>query len=179
MQCINIIGEFMITTMNTLMLGAIGSVIGTFLFIIINSWWRCYALPKIQDKIYRGARVDGEWEYVCQIDGNQKQIYILEITQRADILSGIYTLCSDIDEGLSTSTYSFNGYIADGFILGTSRPNNRDSLYHATFCLKIVEELDSIALAGKLSAMELKNNKIFSWDVHFRRKSKHKADKAD
>lgn len=162
----------MSTTFNSLLIGATGSVIGAFLVIFINSYWRSYALPKIQDMVYRGARVDGEWEYICHIGTHQKQAYILEITQRADSLSGCYTLCSDIDEGLSTSTYGYNGYIADGFVLGTSRPNNRDSLYHATFCLKIVEELDSISLVGKLTAMELEHNRITSWDVHFRRKNR-------
>ena len=163
------------TILNTIFLGAIGSLFGTFLFLFLNSYWRSYAIPKLQNMVYRGARVDGEWEHINPISSNQKQIFTLEITQSADSLTGTYTLCSNIDEGLSASSYVFKGYIADGFVLGTSRPNNRDSLYHATFCLKIVEELDSIALAGKLTAMELTENRIVSWDVHFRRKN-HKTD---
>jgi hypothetical protein len=45
--------------LETLILGAIGSVIGTFLFLFIDSYWRRLALPKLADMVYRGARVDG------------------------------------------------------------------------------------------------------------------------
>ena len=101
----------------------------------------------------------------------ESQVFTLEILQHADSLTGTYTLCSDISEGLSTCSYAFTGYVADGFVIGTARPRDRNSIYHATFCLKIVEELDALALKGKHTAITLAENKIHSRDIHFKRKS--------
>ncbi|HEY1719261.1 MAG TPA: hypothetical protein VGH42_13340 [Verrucomicrobiae bacterium] len=154
----------------TLILGVIGSVIGTFLFLFIDLYWRRLALPKLEDMVYRGARVDGRWEFTDKLGDNQRQVYTLEIIQHADSLTGTYTLCSDISEGLSTCSYAFTGYIADGFVIGTARPRDRNSIYHATFCLKVVEELDALALKGKHSAIVLDTNEIYSRDVYFKRK---------
>ena len=72
----------------TLILGAIGSVLGTFLFLFIDSYWRRLALPKLEDMVYRGARVDGRWEYIEQFNGKERQVYTLEIIQHADSLKG-------------------------------------------------------------------------------------------
>ena len=82
-----------------------------------------------------------------------------------------YTLYSDISEGVSTSSYAFSGYVADGYVIGTARPLDRNSIYHATFCLKIIEELDALALKGKHSAITLATNEIYSRDVSFKHKS--------
>lgn len=155
----------------TLLLGALGSVLGTFLFLFINAYWHRLALPKLEDMVYRGARVDGRWEFVDELGGKERQVYTLEIVQHADTLTGSYTLCSQISEGLSTSSFAFSGYVTDGFVIATARPRDRNSLYHSTFCLRIIEELDALALRGKHSAITLETNEIYSRDVHFRRKS--------
>src|SRR5437016_535729 len=94
--------------LQTLILGAIGSVIGTFLFLFIDSYWRRLALPKLEDMAYRGARVDGRWEFTDALANKERQVYTLEIVQHADSLTGSYTLCSDISEGLSTCSYAFS-----------------------------------------------------------------------
>jgi hypothetical protein len=155
----------------TLVLGAIGSVIGTFLFLFIDSYWRSFARPKLQDMAYRGVRVDGRWDCEERFGGDERQVYTLEIIQHADALSGIFTLSSHIAEGFSSTSFSFSGYVSDGFVIGTARPKDRSSLYHATFCLKITEELDALALKGKHSAIALSPNEIVARDVHFRRKA--------
>jgi hypothetical protein len=155
----------------TLVLGAVGSVLGTFLFLFIDSYWCRLALPKLEDMVYRGARVDGRWEYIERFNDKERQVYTLDIVQHADSLKGTYTLFSDIAEGLSTCSYAFSGYVADGYVIGTARPLDRSSIYHATFCLKIIEELEALALKGKHSAITLKTNEIYSRDVIFRRKS--------
>src|ERR1700761_4590756 len=130
----------------TLILGAIGSVIGTFLFLFIDLYWRRLALPKLEDIVYRGARVEGCWEFIEHYGGTQKQVYTLEVTQHADSLRGTYTLHSAVSQGLCTCSYAFSGYIADGFIIGTARPRDRNSIYHATLFLKIIEGLDSLVM---------------------------------
>jgi len=96
---------------------------------------------------------------------------ILELEQQADKLKGSYTLSSDISEGMTASSYIFSGYISDGFVIGTARPRDRNSIYHTTFCLKIVEELDALCLKGILSGLTLKTNEVHSWEVTFQRKS--------
>jgi hypothetical protein len=155
----------------TLLLGAIGSVIGTFLFLFINSYWHSYVKPRINDAPYRGARVDGHWEYVNKFSEKEKQVYTLELTQHADSIKGIYTLTSDISEGFCTSSYAFTGHVVDGYVIGTARPNDRSSIYHAALLLKITEGLDALALKGKHTAITLQDNEIFSRDVLFKRKS--------
>jgi hypothetical protein len=157
--------------LENLILGVIGSVIGTFLFLFIDLFWRRLALPKLEDMVYRGARVDGRWEYINQFSQKEQQVYTLELIQHADSLKGTYTLYSNISEGVSTSSYIFTGYVADGFVIGTARPCDRNSIYHATFCLKIVEEIDAFALKGKHSAITLAENEIYARDVYFKRKN--------
>jgi hypothetical protein len=80
-------------------------------------------------------------------------------------------LSSDISEVMTVSSFIFSGYVSDGFVIGTARPCNRDSIYHTTFCLKIVEGLDALSLKGVLSGLTLRTNEISNWDVTFLRKS--------
>ena len=155
----------------TISLGILGSVLGTFVFLFLSGYWKNMLLPRIEDMIYKGVRISGKWSAEIGFDQNEKQVFTLELRQRADKISGVASLTSDIREGTSTTTNSFTGYISDGFLIGTTRPNTPDSLYHTTYNFRVVEALETVSLKGIMCGLDLNKNEISNWDLEFKKKN--------
>lgn len=155
----------------TILLGTLGSVAGTFLFLFISSYWKSMLRPRIEDMVYKGVRITGKWSAEIKFNDEEKQVFTLELKQRADKISGIASLTSDIKEGTTTTTNKFIGYVSDGYLIGTTRPNTSDSIYHTTYNFKVIEDLETVSLNGIMCGLDLKKNEISGLNLRFRKKN--------
>ena len=133
----------------SLVIGISSSLFATALFISLSEFVRKCALPWYADKIYRGVRIDGDWE-VKEILGNDlnsnNQSVLLSLKQKGDKISGFY-IHKDKED---ISEYVLEGKIRDMYFLATSVPKSNRHADAATLLLYIKNADSKLVMDGGL-----------------------------
>ena len=120
----------------TVIAGIIAAVIGSALLYFVTVVWRKILLPWIEDKKYRGIRIDGTWS--LKDDGSEggsqyTQRETLNLDQKATSLSGRLILVSKTAGAQSDRTLDVTGVVQDRFVIITCLPSNRRDLGYMVF----------------------------------------------
>lgn len=131
----------------SLIIGISSSLLATAVFISMGEFFRKVVLPWYADKIYRGVRIDGEWE-IKELHGEEWEIdnmsMNLSLKQKGEKITGIYKhKCDeDIDE------YFLEGRIRDMYFLATAVPKSNRHVDAITLLLHIDNVKSKLIMAG-------------------------------
>lgn len=131
----------------SLIIGIGSSLLATAIFILASECIRTILLPWYTDKIYRGVRIDGEWQ-IKERHGKEWQSENLSMTlklaQKGEIITGTYTHKSDreIDE------YILEGRIRDMYFLATAVPKSNRHVDAITLLLHINNVNSNLVMTG-------------------------------
>ncbi|MGM8939735.1 hypothetical protein ACS8E2_13680 [Psychrobacter glaciei] len=135
----------------SLVVGISSSLFATALFILVSEFFRRKVLPWYGDKIYRGVRIDGDWE-VCEFKGvNLKDLkdsagFIkLSLKQSGDVIEGIYSHKGGDEE---TDQYVLQGRIRDMYFLATAVPKSNRHVDAITLLLYITNSKSQLIMTG-------------------------------
>lgn len=121
----------------SLVVGIASSLIATALFIGFSELMRRVILPWYADKIYRGVRIDGEWE-LCRIEekelSNKDSYMRLILEQNGDKIIGDYSHKGKDEE---VDEYIIDGRIRDMYFLATAVPKSNRKVDGISFLLHI------------------------------------------
>lgn len=100
----------------SLLVGIISSIFATALLVAVAELTRRILLPWYADKIYRGARVEGQW-HVSSVEAKSMSgapiSMDLQLKQRGDVVTGTYSHRSSDGE---ITSYEFSGQIRDRYL---------------------------------------------------------------
>ena len=133
--------ELTLSVSETLVFGVASSLIATFIFIIAAEVFRRIVIPTFNDRVYRGARVDGKWEFEI----NEARLS-LELSQKGDDISGVYRHNSDGE----TDSYTVTGRIKDSYFVATAFPQSKYHVDSFSLLFKLKTEDNALMLSGKL-----------------------------
>ncbi len=124
-----------------LVVGITSSLAATAIFLSLAEIFRRVVFPWVEDKLYRGARIDGEWIGTSEVTGSK-----LKLTQWGDKVKGTFTH----GEGKDMSVYSVTGVIKNMYFMATMEPIS-NKLIDALVLLMHLDAGDhSIVLTGAL-----------------------------
>jgi len=133
----------------SLVLGISSSLLATGLFIMISEFARRVVLPWYADTIYRGVRIDGDWE-IIESDGNawerDDMTMQFSLSQRGEKVTGVYTHKNkeEIDE------YILDGRIRDMYFLATAVPKSNRHVDGISFLLHIDNVKSKLIMTGAI-----------------------------
>jgi hypothetical protein len=136
-----------------LIVGIVSSLLATALFIGISELVRRVLIPWYSDKVYRGVRIDGNWELHI-LEGQSIQLQtpeqmIFQLIQRGDRITGEYSY--QIEQA-AAAHYRVVGVLRDRHFIATLEPKS-NRLIDPAVCLFYVEHLEgSLGLTGKIVA---------------------------
>lgn len=158
----------------SLIIGICSSLFATALFISLSEFVRKVIIPWYADKIYRGVRIDGEWE-VTMIDGKndirevaeEKNMFMqLFLSQKGDTIKGNY---KHKGHNQKVDEYNLEGRIRDNYFLATAIPTSNRRIDGISILLHI-DYIDSkltmtggILLQGKEGKVESTEEIRFEW----------------
>lgn len=117
-----------------LVLGIFGSLIATGVFVGLSELTRRILLPWYSDKIYRGVRIDGEWEEKSMsATGAPKLAMTLSLTQKADKIDGFYMHTN----GDETDIYVLTGQLRDQYLHAIATPKSDRHIDGVTLLLRV------------------------------------------
>jgi hypothetical protein len=131
----------------SLIMGIGSSLLATAIFILASECVRKIVLPWYTDKIYRGVRIDGEWE-IKERHGKEWQSQNLsmnlKLIQKGEVVTGIYTHKNDqeIDE------YILEGIIRDMYFLATAVPKSNRHVDAITLLLHVNNVNSKLVMTG-------------------------------
>ena len=138
------------STLLSLVVGIASSLLATAFFLSSAETFRRIILPWYADKIYRGVRVDGDWELIeldgveIEQDGAQMS---LSLCQSGDKISGTY---SHFDKKLKrTDIYKLTGTIRDRYFMATAVPSSNRHSDGVTFLFYIHNAKSRQVLTGR------------------------------
>lgn len=131
----------------SLVIGIGSSLLATAIFILASECFRKVVLPWYVDRIYRGVRIDGEWE-IKERDGREWKSEDLSmgfnLTQKGDVVTGIYThKCNgEVDE------YILKGVIRDMYFLATAVPRSNRHVDAVSLLLYVNNVNSKLVMTG-------------------------------
>ena len=131
-----------------LVVGIASSLVATVIFISMSELIRKIILPWYADKIYRGVRIDGEWEIKefegKEIESSKKSCVKLSLKQCGEKITGKYShkLTDEIDE------YILEGRVRDMFFLATAVPKSKRLIDASSFLLHIDYSNSKLIMTG-------------------------------
>lgn len=137
--------------MNSLLIslgvGISSSLLATALFILVSEFFRKKILPWYADKIYRGVRIDGEWEVAEILGNNLKDLdkcMTLALKQNGDEIRGFYSH----KDGDEIDEYIVQGRIRDMYFLATAIPKSNRLVDGITILLQINTTKSKLNMTG-------------------------------
>ncbi len=135
----------------SVLIGVVSSLLATTVFISATELFRRVFLPWYADKVYRGVRIDGNWQLVSvkghSIDEDAPTSK-LGISQKGDVITGSYQH-PHLNTG-SICEYDFLGKIRDMYLLGSADPKSKTMIDAISFLLFIEYEDGTLKLKGSL-----------------------------
>jgi hypothetical protein len=133
--------------MDALLLGIVSSLVATGLFIGISEMVRRILLPWYADRIYRGVRIDGDWNLISLNSASSPQDFEMELhlKQSGDRVSGTYA--HKPPKG-RRDTYQLTAAIRDGYLLAYATPISNRHMDAISLLLYIHTKLDDLQLSG-------------------------------
>ncbi|TXD45158.1 hypothetical protein TR80_001710 [Xanthomonas campestris] len=135
--------------MLALIVGIISSLLATGLFIGASELIRRVFLPWYADKVYRGVRIDGDWdmallEGVPKPDGVQMSFHL---KQSGDKISGQY---SHGTPETRRDIYNLTGILRDGYFLACATPASNRHLDGISVLLHVQSKKDDLLMVGSV-----------------------------
>ena len=138
----------------SLIVGIASSLVATGIFISLSELTRRVLLQWYADKIYRGVRVDGEWE-VDKVAGKEVDLTAspklefmrLNLKQRGEVIEGSYVHKAKGD-GEEVEEYALNGKIRNMYFLATATPKSDRRIDGISFLLHISYTKSKLVMAG-------------------------------
>lgn len=131
-------------------IGISSSLLATALFISASEFFRRKILPWYADKIYRGVRIDGDWEVIEALGVNLKdhdRSMTLSLKQKGDVIAGTY---SHKDGDKEIDEYIVEGRIRDMYFLATAIPKSNRHVDGITLLLYINNVKSKLVMTGGL-----------------------------
>lgn len=144
-----------------IVLGIITSLVATAIFIGLAEIIRRLVFPWVEDKIYRGVRVDGTWKLHSNggIPINDNTTIEMEIKQWGDKISGTcFTLSSD-----DKTIYVIKGVLKNMYLMAYMEPTSSKMIDASAFLFHIEHEKNSLRLKGSLLHKNLPG-KVSCWE---------------
>lgn len=134
----------------SLIVGIVSSLLATVLFIGVSELIRRVIIPWYADKIYRGVRIDGDWE-LCHIKEKgvpDNGAYMrLTLEQKGDKIKGVY---SHKGKDEAADEYILDGRIRDMYFLATAVPKSNRQIDGISFLLHIEYDKSRLAMNGNV-----------------------------
>lgn len=140
--------------------GIISSLIATAIFISLSEIFRRLVFPWIEDKIYRGVRIDGTWRLHAEdgklVDGSSVEI---EIKQWGDKISGTCFTENEDDR----TVYRINGVLKNMYLMAYMEPASSKMIDASAILFHVEHEKNSLHLRGSL-LHKSRPGKVGCWD---------------
>lgn len=156
------------STFASVVIGVVSSLLATFLFIGLTHLTRRVIIPWAEDKIYRGLRIDGRW-IDLNIPPDSKVSMLLELTQKADRISGFYSHEDDGPE--SKATYRVQGEIRNTYVNASLWPLSDKLLDSGTLLARVYHKDGSLQMGGALAYVSSEDGTVISSAVIFKHDS--------
>lgn len=154
------------TITETVLLGIVSSLVATVVFIFSSWLVKAKLLPWYADKIYRGVRIDGEWECNSidglKIDDIDEISSSLHIVQSGDEIRGTYSHTTSN----GTASYALSGNIKDAYVTVTTWPIARNQLDAGAMVLRIFSK-NELRMKGKFAFPSAETGQVKVMDVEF------------
>lgn len=140
--------------------GIVSSLIATAIFIGTSEFFRRLALPWIEDKIYRGVRLDGNWRLNTANGSNMPEglSIEMEIEQWGDKIYGT-TVINYEDE---KDVYKIRGVLKNMYFMAYMEPISPKMIDASALLFFVEHEKSSLQLRGSLLHKD-KPGKVGSW----------------
>ncbi len=133
-----------------LMIGILGSLVATAMFIFLSKVFENIFLPWYADKIYSGIRIDGHWEskeFKCKdkmVPINDSPLMTLNLRQKGEKINGVFTLkCKE-----NMEEYILEGRIKDMYFLATAVPKSKRSTDGISLLVHVSNEESNLVMIG-------------------------------
>lgn len=152
------------STFVSVVIGVVSSLIATFLFLGLTQLTRRVLIPWVEDKIYRGIRIDGQWTD-ADLTADSKLKCIFELSQKADHVSGIYSHQDENPD--SKATYRVVGEIRNTYLNASLWPLSDKLLDSATFLGRVFHKDGKLKMDGVLACVSSEDGKIVSHTISY------------
>ena len=147
------------STLETVILGIVSSLIATFVFLGLAWVLKNAVLPWLEDKIYRGVRIDGRWKIRFVEQENGESFGIVDLKQKGDRLCGTFT--HESDDKTEVTTYSIAGSIANSYTNISLTPASSTSIDTGSLVAHIYYE-GGLQMSGVLVYISTKDGRVES-----------------
>lgn len=155
----------------SILTGIIGGLLTSLVLFLATILIRDYLAPWIEDKIYKGIRIDGRWSLVDSSGDDGESLYsqeeTLELDQKAARVTGQLILVPKNDVVGKTRTLTIEGSIRDRFVMLTCSPSSRDHLGYQAFLGEITG--DGACLKGQASYYHTEEEQVTSIEATYNR----------
>jgi len=138
----------------SLIIGIASSLIATGVFITLSELFRRVLIPWYSDKIYRGVRIDGQWD-ISQVGGKDipdsakgKIVMTFSLVQKGDKISGMYSHKKESDK--LEDRYLLEGVVRDMYFLATAIPESNRRVDGISFLMYIDYHNSKLTLNGAM-----------------------------
>jgi hypothetical protein len=144
-----------------LLIGIGSSLVATAIFVIASEVVRRIVIPWAEDKIYRGVRIDGDWQVQsAQGISLDKADMRMSLTQKGDRISGTYSHNYD-DKG--DGTYKINGTLRNMYFMAYMEPSSNKVIDACAILMHVEHSDGKLLLKGSL-LHKTKPGKLEAWD---------------
>jgi len=135
--------------MLTLIVGIASSLLATGMFIGASELVRRVILPWYADKVYRGVRIDGDWDiaFYKDIPKPAELQMSFHLSQSGEKISGQY---SHGTPDTRRDVYNVVGLVRDGYFLAYATPVSNRHLDGISILLHIRSKGDDLLMAGSV-----------------------------
>jgi hypothetical protein len=155
------------TNAESLLIGIASSLVATVILLGLSELFRRVVLPWCADKIYRGVRIDGVWEYTNEVDG-KKTYFCLELSQRGDVIGGA---CFFQFNDSKPVRYLLRGTLRDSYFAAIIHPISSHALDGGCFLFHVHNSC-GMTMEGAVLAVSSKNGSVSSYsNILFKRKA--------
>ena len=135
----------------SLVIGILSSLFATALFISISELIRRVFIPWYSDKIYRGVRIDGIWDFV-EANGvsmsSPESPALMSLTQKGEIITGSYSHKDDITNEIDE--YILEGKVRDMYFLATAIPKSKRQIDALSLLLHVNNVKSQLIMSGSI-----------------------------
>ena len=148
-----------------LVIGIVSSLLATVLFVSAVELVKRVILPWYADYIYRGVRIDGSWlagPYSTD-DPSEIRSMALELNQKGDHISGLYSHTVAVGEDKATVTYHLKGTLRDAYLAATLHPVARDFLDAGTILARVYYLDGALRLKGAIACVAQASGSVHAY----------------
>jgi hypothetical protein len=140
----------------SLVIGVIGGLLASLITFFVRNVWFAQILPWYEKRIYKDAKIDGEWIAITKSSNNEHQETLLNIKQIGHKIDGVAT---DLTRS-SGASYSFSGEIRNLILTISYYSNDKSELDRGTITLHLID--NGKRMSGFVSYYSSRKNVIVS-----------------